>query len=93
LHALQKTLEAFIIILSLFELLYLLSIHAGGFLKGANAPAYAVITSGRHGHHHHSHTTSSGNLGGQPHEGHVDYGHHTDRKIPRGHVAQPVTTV
>lgn len=33
---LQKTLEAFIIILSLFELLYHLSIH-GGFMAGNNA--------------------------------------------------------
>lgn len=44
---LQKTLEAFIIILSLFELLYHLSIH-GGFMAGNNA-AYAGDRAGPKG--------------------------------------------
>ena len=76
LYWLQKTLEALMIILSLFELLYLLALHAG-FMTGGSA-----------GYNHGGHGAT--NIGGVPHEHHTDYGHHTDMKIPRGHVAHPV---
>ena len=44
----QKTLEAFMIILSLFELLYLLSIH-GGYAMGGNNAGYAGDRAGPKG--------------------------------------------
>jgi hypothetical protein len=72
----QKTLEVLMIILSLFELNYLLALHAG-FMTGGSA-----------GYNHGGHGAT--NIGGVPHEHHTDYGHHTDMKIPRGHVAHPV---
>jgi len=78
----QKVVEAFIIILALFELLYLLSLHLGfgraghnrdsGLPTSTGAGAGPGIALGGHNHHHHT-----------------DYGHHTDTKIPVGHVANP----
>jgi hypothetical protein len=41
---LQKTLEAFIIILGLFELLYFLSLHAGTILGEEYGPTYNTNT-------------------------------------------------
>jgi hypothetical protein len=55
------------IILSLFELLYLLALHAG-FMSGGSA-----------GYNHGGHSAPT--VGGVPHEHHTDYGHHTDMKI------------
>lgn len=74
-----KVVEAFIIILALFELLYLLSLHLGF---------------GRAGHNHGAATGTGagigmGGVGGHNHNHHTDYGHHTDVKIPVGHVANP----
>lgn len=69
--------EALIIILALFELLYLLSLHLGF---------------GRAGDHHGAGTGAGigmGGVGGQKHQHHSDYGHHTDMKIPVGHVPNP----
>jgi len=76
-----KVVEAFIIILALFELLYLLSLHLGfgraGYNRGYNSAPIA---------------TGAGTgvaMGGHNHNQHTDYGHHTDTKIPVGHVANP----
>lgn len=78
-NVVQKVVEAFIIILALFELLYLLSLHLGF---------------GRAGHNHGAATGTGagigmGGVGGHNHNHHTDYGHHTDVKIPVGHVANP----
>lgn len=81
---LQKVVEALMIILAFFELLYLLALHAGfGRMgPGAGAGTGAGIGMGRRSGH-------DANLPVHHHEGHVDYGHHTDMKIPVGHVAHP----
>lgn len=79
-----KLVEALMIILALFELLYLLSLHAGfgrmGAGKGAGTGGIGM------GHRPHGHDP---NIPVHNHEGHVDYGHHTDMKIPVGHVPNP----
>lgn len=74
------------IILALFELLYLLSLHLGF---------------GRAGDHHGGGTglggtgtgvgtgIGMGGVGGHNHQHQTDYGHHTDAKIPVGHVPNP----
>ncbi|KAG0609465.1 hypothetical protein M758_8G186200 [Ceratodon purpureus] len=72
-----KVVEALMIILALFELLYLLSLHLGF---------------GRAGHNHTAGTGAGvgmGGVGGHNHQHHTDYGHHTDTKIPVGHVPNP----
>ncbi|KAG0565449.1 hypothetical protein KC19_8G191000 [Ceratodon purpureus] len=72
-----KVVEALMIILALFELLYLLSLHLGF---------------GRAGHNHTAGTGAGvgmGGVGGHNHQHHTDYGHHTDKKIPVGHVPNP----
>jgi hypothetical protein len=71
-----KVVEAFIIILALFELLYLLSLHLGF---------------GRAGHNHGTGAGTGAGIGmtGHAHNHHTDYGHHTDMKIPVGHVQNP----
>jgi predicted membrane protein len=89
-----KVVEAFIIILALFELLYLLSLHAGfGRMghggPGAGAGAGTSTGIGMGGHHGHSHGAHDSTLPVHNHGGHVDYGHHTDLKIPVGHVPNP----
>lgn len=98
-RTLQKVVEAFIIILALFELLYLLSLHAGfgrtangtgagtGTGIGTGAGAGAGIGLGGLGQNQ---GARDPNIPVLNHEHHVDYGHHTDKKIPVGHVANPV---
>jgi hypothetical protein len=89
-----KVVEAFMIILALFELLYLLSLHAGFGRMGSGTAAGtgAGIGMGGRGHHH---GARDPNIPVHNHEHHVDYGHHTDMKIPVGHVPNPAhpTTV
>lgn len=72
----QKVVEALMIILALFELLYLLSLHLGFGRAGHNTHAGAP-------------GVGMGGMGGHNHQHHTDYGHHTDMKIPVGHVANP----
>lgn len=64
--------EALIIILSLFELLYLLSLHAGFLGSGKDSQPATSYTTGRTGAGYGSNVD--------------EYGHHTDIKIPVGHV-------
>lgn len=77
-----KVVEAFMIILALFELLYLLSLHAGfgraGHNRGAGLPTSTAAGAG-----------TGVAMGGYNHNQHTDYGHHTGSKIPVGHVANP----
>ena len=83
---LQKVVEALMIILALFELLYLLSLHLGfgraghnnsgvGYNNGAAGAGIGMGGVGGKGGHNHNH--------------HTDYGHHTDMRIPVGHVPNP----
>lgn len=81
-----KVVEAFIIILALFELLYLLALHAGFGRMGHNGAGAGTGAGIGMGHHKKSHEPT---LPVYNHDHHVDYGHHTDRKIPVGHVANP----
>ncbi|KAG0565450.1 hypothetical protein KC19_8G191100 [Ceratodon purpureus] len=74
-----KVVEAFMIILALFELLYLLSLHLGFGRAGHNHPAATGTGAG----------VGMGGMGGHNHQHHTDYGHHTDMKIPVGHVPNP----
>jgi predicted membrane protein len=85
-----RVVEAFIIILAFFELLYLLALHAGFGRMGAGSGTGSGVGMGRRGHHSHD-----PNVAGHNHGGHVDYGHHTDMKIPVSHVPNPAhpTTV
>lgn len=79
-----KVVEAFMIILALFELLYLLSLHLGFGRAGHNRGTGMPISTGA--------GTGAGTgiaMGGHNHQQHTDYGHHTDTKIPVGHVANP----
>jgi hypothetical protein len=75
-----KVVEAFMIILALFELLYLLSLHLGFGRAGHNHGAAGTGTGAGIG---------MGGMGGHNHQHHTDYGHHTDVKIPVGHVPNP----
>jgi len=79
----QKVVEAFIIILALFELLYLLSLHLGFGRAGRNHGAAPIATGTGAG------TGAGIAMGGHIHNHHTDFGHHTDTKIPVGHVANP----
>lgn len=93
---LQKVVEAFIIILALFELLYLLSLHLGFGRAGSHHGAGTGIGMGGVGHGHgHGHGSHDPSIPAHNHEHHVDYGRHTDMKIPVGHVHNPAhpTTV
>ncbi|KAG0609466.1 hypothetical protein M758_8G186300 [Ceratodon purpureus] len=74
-----KVVEAFMIILALFELLYLLSLHLGFGRAGHNHTAGTGTGAG----------VGMGGMGGHNHQHHTDYGHHTDMKIPVGHVPNP----
>ena len=79
------------IILALFELLYLLALHAGFGRLGSGTGAGAAGTGagiglGGVGHQH---GARDPNIPVHNHEHHVDYGHHTDMKIPVGHVPNP----
>ncbi|XP_024372468.1 membrane protein PM19L [Physcomitrium patens] len=91
-----KVVEAFIIILALFELLYLLSLHLGFGRAGSHHGAGTGIGMGGVGHGHgHGHGSHDPSIPAHNHEHHVDYGRHTDMKIPVGHVHNPAhpTTV
>jgi hypothetical protein len=83
-----KVVEAFIIILALFELLYLLALHAG-FGRMGHGGAGAGTGIGMGAHHGHGHGAHNPNVPVHNHGDHVDYGHHTDLKIPVGHVPNP----
>lgn len=81
-----RVVEGLMISLAVLELAYLLALHAGfgsGY-HGAAAGTGAGIGMGRRNKHSHEPGLPVHN-----HDGHVDYGHHTDRKIPVGHVANP----